>query len=243
MVKTMGILNLTPDSFWEPSRYGYAVLDACPDILDVGAVSTRPGADPVSLDEEWNRLESFLKSWAAGELFKTFYKPQLSIDTTRAEIVRRAYDCVGPFMVNDISAGEDDPEMLPLVGELDLPYVAMHKRGNPKTMDTLTDYSEDIIEVLLDYFRDFERRAAQCGIVDWILDPGLGFAKTDEQNWAILEGLERLKVLGRPILIGASNKRFTHGDTARANKLAVEHGANILRVHVPADTAQPYQPI
>ena len=231
MVRIMGILNLTPDSFWEPSRYGYEVLESCPDILDVGAVSTRPGADPVPIEEEWARLEPFLKAWASGELFDTFYRPQLSVDTTSAEIVRRTYECVGPFMVNDISAGEDDPDMLPLAGELDLPYVAMHKRGTPKTMDALTDYSSDIVADIIAYFRDFGRRAAECGIIDWILDPGLGFAKTEEQNWAILEGLERLKVLGRPILIGASNKRFTHGDTARANRLAVEHGADILRMH------------
>ncbi len=228
----MGILNLTPDSFWEPSRYGYDVLKSSPDIIDVGAVSTRPGADPVSLEEEWGRLEPFLRSWASGELFDTYYRPQLSVDTTRAEIVRRVYGLVGPFMVNDISAGLDDEAMLPLVGELDLPYVAMHKRGNPKTMDFLTAYSEDIIEDIISYFKDFERRAADAGVKDWILDPGLGFAKTDEQNWQILEGLQRLKVFRRPILIGASNKRFTHGDTARANACAVEHGADILRVHV-----------
>lgn len=229
----MGILNLTPDSFWEPSRYGYDILKSSPDILDVGAVSTRPGADPVCLEEEWGRLEPFLSSWASGELFDTFYRPQLSVDTTRAEIVRRVYGVVGPFMVNDISAGLDDEAMLPLVGELDLPYVAMHKRGNPKTMDSLTVYSEDIIGDIISYFKDFERRAADAGVKDWILDPGLGFAKTDEQNWQILEGLQRLKVFRRPILIGASNKRFTHGDTPRANKIAVEHGANILRIHAP----------
>ena len=229
----MGILNLTPDSFWEPSRYGYDVLKSSPDIVDVGAVSTRPGADPVSLEEEWGRLEPFLKSWASGELFDTYYRPQLSVDTTRAEIVRRVYGLVGPFMVNDISAGLDDEAMLPLVGELDLPYVAMHKRGNPKTMDSLTSYSEDIIEDIISYFKDFERRAADAGVKDWILDPGLGFAKTDEQNWQILEGLQRLKVFRRPILIGASNKRFTHGDTLRANERAIENGANILRMHAP----------
>ena len=229
----MGILNLTPDSFWEPSRYGYDILKSSPDILDVGAVSTRPGADPVCLEEEWSRLEPFLRSWASGELFNTFYRPQLSVDTTRAEIVRRVYGVVGPFMVNDISAGLDDEAMLPLVGELDLPYVAMHKRGNPKTMDSLTVYSEDIIGDIISYFKDFERRAADAGVKDWILDPGLGFAKTDEQNWQILEGLQRLKVFRRPILIGASNKRFTHGDSARANDIDVEHGANILRMHAP----------
>lgn len=227
----MGIINLTPDSFWKPSRYGYDILSSNADIIDVGAVSTRPGADLVPLEEEWNRLEPFMKSWASGEFFDSFFQPQLSVDTFRAEIVRRVYDCVGPFMVNDISAGEDDPDMLSLVGRLGLPYVAMHKRGTPKTMDGLTGYSGDVVGDIIEYFREFERRAADNGIADWILDPGLGFAKTEEQNWQILEELERFKVFGRPILIGASNKRFTRGDTARANRLAVEHGADILRVH------------
>lgn len=223
MALIMGILNLTPDSFWEPSRHAYGILSSGADIIDVGAVSTRPGADDVSLEEEWARLEPFLKTLPE-------HCPPLSIDTTRSEIVRRAYECIGPFIVNDISAGEDDPEMLPLVGRLGLPYIAMHKRGTPRTMDTLAEYS-DVVEEILQYFKDFDVRASACGVSDWILDPGLGFAKTDEQNWEIIENLERLQVLGKSILIGASNKRFTHGDTDRAHMLALHHGAAILRVH------------
>ena len=180
---------------------------------------------------------------------------RLSVDTTRAEIVRRVYDCAGPFLVNDISAGEDDPEMLETVGRLGLSYVAMHKRGDPRTMDALCEYPDGIVAALVAYFTDFARKAADHGIADWILDPGLGFAKTAGQNWEILEGLEALQVFGRPILIGAADKRFTlteppfpfptlpdESPTERAHRLALQQGAHILRVHdVPAAVATVHQ--
>ena len=125
--------------------------------------------------------------------------------------------------------------MLETVGRLGLPYVAMHKRGNPRTMDALSAYPEGIIPALEAYFRAFALRADEAGIADWILDPGLGFAKTAEQNWEILEQLDRLQSFGRPILVGAADKRFTGGDTERAHRLALRGGVAILRVHdVPA---------
>ena len=223
MVQLMGIINLTPDSFWAPSRYNMAVLNSRADIIDVGAVSTRPGAADVSVEEEWRRLEPFLRAWDNPR--------RLSIDTTSSEIVRRAYDCVGPFLVNDISAGEDDPEMLPTEGRLGLGYVAMHKRGNPRTMDSLCEPDCDIIEVLNAYFAEFSRKAEDCGIRDWILDPGLGFAKTAEQNVEILRRLPELNKYGRPLLIGAADKRFTCGDTEKYHLMALRGGADILRVH------------
>lgn len=231
MAKIMGIVNLTPDSFFAPSRvHGgqareriRALCEEGADIIDLGAVSTRPGAAPVSLREEWRRLSPVVRSWDAPAL--------LSVDTTRAEIVRRVYDCAGTFLVNDISAGEDDPEMLQTVGELGLPYVAMHKRGDPRTMDSLCAYPEGIMPALTDYFRAFSRKAEAYGITGWVLDPGLGFAKTAEQNWEILESLDCLRVFGRPILIGAADKRFTGGDTEKAHRLALRHGGAILRVH------------
>ena len=226
MIK-MGVINLTPDSFYEPSRYNYAMLEREDvQIIDVGAVSTRPGAPDVELEEEWRRLEPFLRMWAMEQRGK-----QLSIDTTRAEIVRRAYEVVGPFIVNDISAGHDDPQMLPTVGRLGLTFIAMHKRGNPRTMDSLADPETDIIAQLLEYFRDFEEQARAHGISDWILDPGLGFAKTERQNIEIIERLGELTVFGRPILIGVADKRFTHGDTAKYEKMGAENGAHILRIH------------
>ena len=223
MVQLMGIINLTPDSFWAPSRYNMAILNSRADIIDVGAVSTRPGAADVSVEEEWRRLEPFLRAWDNPR--------RLSIDTTSSEIVRRAYDCVGPFLVNDISAGEDDPEMLPTVGRLGLGYVAMHKRGNPRTMDSLCEPDCDIIEVLNAYFAEFSHKAGDCGIGDWILDPGLGFAKTAEQNVEILRRLPELNRYGRPLLIGAADKRFTCGDTEKYHLMALRGGADILRVH------------
>ena len=227
----MAVVNLTPDSFFAPSRVRAAqaqerirvLREAGADIIDLGAVSTRPGAADVSLREEWRRLAPVVRSWDR--------TVPLSVDTTRAEIVRRVYDCAGPFVVNDISAGEDDPEMLPTVGRLGLPYVAMHKRGNPRTMDAQVDYPDGIMAAQTAYFTDFARRAEEHGIAEWILDPGLGFAKTAEQNWEILEKLDALQAFGRKILIGAADKRFTGGDTEKAHRLALSHGADILRVH------------
>lgn len=231
MVQIMAIVNLTPDSFFAPSRVsaGQAqerirtLLAQGADIIDLGAISTRPGAEDVSLEEEWARLAPVVRAWDRDI--------PLSVDTTRAEIVRRVHACTGRFLVNDISAGEDDPDMLATVGELGLPYVAMHKRGNPRTMDAQVDYPDGIIPALVSYFTDFSRRAEEHGIADWMLDPGLGFAKTPEQNWEILDGLEALQAFGRPILIGAADKRFTGGDTEKAHRLALAHGAEILRVH------------
>ncbi len=238
MVQIMAIINLTPDSFFAPSRVRAAqaqerVCELCAqgaDIIDLGAVSTRPGAADVSLDEEWRRLAPVLAGWDR--------TVPLSVDTTRAEIVRRVYDSVGRFVVNDISAGEDDPGMLATVGRLGLPYVAMHKRGNPRTMDAQTDYPEGVTAALVAYFAAFARRAEAYGIADWILDPGLGFAKTAGQNWEILEHLEEMRLFGRPVLIGAADKRFTGGDTEKAHRLALAHGADILRVHDVAAARQ-----
>lgn len=223
MVKIMGIINLTPDSFFEKSRYNYSILESTADIVDVGAISMRPGAEDVSQEEEWRRLKGFIENWHS--------EKQLSVDTTRATIVRKVYEAVGPFIVNDISAGEDDAQMLKVVGELALPYIAMHKRGNPRTMDALACTDRPIMETLCEYFAEFEKRAEAAGVKDWILDPGLGFAKTAAQNVEIIEKLEVLKKFGRPILIGAADKRFTEGRTEFYHLEALKHGADILRVH------------
>ena len=241
MIKIMGIVNLTPDSFWAPSRSSIdnsipriasMVADGA-DMIDLGAVSTRPGAEDVSVEEEWRRLEPTLKSLADRAVVEQYGLAgvEFSIDTTSSAIVRRAFDTFGRFIVNDISAGEDDPEMLGTVASLGLPYVAMHKRGNPRTMDSKCEYPTGVVAALKDYFVDFSRKASEIGVNDWILDPGLGFAKTEAQNWEILENLEAFVEIGKPILIGAADKRFTHGDTEKANRLAISHGADILRVH------------
>lgn len=233
MKKIMAILNLTPDSFWAPSR---SCAEEAPariaemlakgaSIIDIGAVSTRPGAADVGVEEEWERLRPVLCTLASSGP-----ACRISIDTVSAEIVRRTYDTIGDFIVNDISAGEDDPEMLQTVGHLGLEYVAMHKRGNPRTMDSLAGYG-DVVEDLCDYFADFGRKAEEAGIENWILDPGLGFAKTKEQNFEIIERLAEFKKIGRPILIGAADKRFTEGNTSKYHRMALRNGADILRVH------------
>lgn len=200
----MGILNLTPDSFYGPSRYNMSVLAGDADIIDIGAVSSRPGASYVSPEDEWNRLEPFLKGLHTGK--------EISIDTTRTEIVRKAYDIIGPFIVNDISAGEDDPAMLDTVRELGLPYVAMCRTADP--------------------FAFFSH--ARFDGIDWMLDPGFGFGKDAEENVAILERLGELRAFGRPVLVGVADKRFTRtvpGGTEAVHMTALRNGADILRVH------------
>lgn len=258
-VTLMGIVNLTNDSFFAGSRTlgpeglpdesalcsrVEKLLSEGADILDLGAVSTRPGAAPVLPEEEWQRLAPALL------LLRThFPEASLSVDTFRSEIVRRVYDTVGPFVVNDISAGEDDPGMLPTVASLGLRYIAMHKRGTPSTMDALTDYGGDVTGALLRYFEDFSLRAEAIGIRDWILDPGFGFAKTTEQSFELLRHLGEFRRFGRPVLVGVSRKRMVRERlgltpeqaleaTQAVHLLALEAGADILRVHDVAAAAR-----
>ncbi|MBO4264350.1 MAG: dihydropteroate synthase [Bacteroidales bacterium] len=254
MVQIMGIVNLNGDSFYAPSRVeGPQALGRIrrmaadgADIIDIGAVSTRPGAAPVSLEEEWKRLSPVLQALSKTEI--PFYAPsalpRFSIDTVRAEIVRRSYETIGPLIVNDISAGEDDPGMLLTVGGLGLPYIAMHKRGTPETMDTLTDYSwasdgqgSGVVEAVLQYFQDFGEAAAEAGVRNWILDPGFGFAKTRSQNLELLSHLNLFRRFGKPVLAALADKRFTivrrtgRNRTEELHAQAVRHGADMLRVH------------
>lgn len=224
----MAVLNATPDSFIARTRYDMAVLDSGADIIDIGAVSSRPGAAFVSEEEEWSRLLPVLE--AVKEKEKAL---SISIDTTRSSIVRKVYEFLGrSFIVNDISAGEEDPLMLATVAELNLPFVAMHKRGDPASMDGLTDYPNGVVEAVLQYFREFSQRAETAGVREWILDPGFGFAKTDAQNYELLHHLADFKVFGRPVLVGVADKRFTHGNTAMIEEEASLRGADILRVHI-----------
>ena len=270
-IHIMGILNLTPDSFYAGSRVAGA--DALSrarrmwadgaDVVDLGACSTRPGAPQPSLEEEWARLEPVLLEMAGYALpgacppsdksrrpespGREF--PPISIDTYRAEIVRRAYETIGPFLVNDISAGGMDPEMLETVGQLGLPYVAMHMRGTPETMQGLTDY-DDVVEEVLRYFRNFGAKAADAGIREWILDPGFGFAKTVEQNYELLRRLREItQAFDWPVLVGLSRKSMIYKvlgitpeeampATQTLNMLALERGATWLRVHDVAPAVQ-----
>ena len=239
----MGIVNLTPDSFYAPSRVESAgelssrisdLLSRGCSIIDFGAVSTRPGAEDVPPEEEWRRLLDALQMFS-GESSPGF---DISVDTFRSGIVRKVFELLGrPFTVNDISAGEDDPEMLETVAELHLPYIAMHKRGNPRNMDSLTAYRGGVTCAVIEYFEEFARKAGEFGIEDWILDPGFGFAKTVAQNWELLANLSSFKRFGKPVLAGVADKRFTKdpqfngGDPTLAERLAVIGGADILRIH------------
>lgn len=245
-IHIMGIVNLTPDSFYAGSRAeGFAALSRIDrlfsegaDVVDLGACSTRPGSVQPSLEEEWARLEPVLNvlEGPVGQGIR------FSVDTYRSEVVRRAYGLIGPFLVNDISAGQMDPRMLDTVGELGLPYVAMHMRGTPQTMQQFTGYP-DVVEEVSGFFRAFEKKARAAGIRDWILDPGFGFSKTLAQNWELLRRLREVtSAFDRPVLVGLSRKSMvykalgiTPEEAMPATEIvqfkALEGGARWLRVH------------
>ena len=249
-IQLLGIVNLTDDSYYAPSRAASceAFMDRVrqmvaegADIIDIGACSTRPGSQPVGAEEEWRRLKPALEA-----LRSEFPELPVSIDTYWASVVEKTYDLIGPFMVNDISAGAYDAEMLPLVGRLGLPYIAMHLRGTPETMQSMTDYPQGVTAEVLRYFKAFAKKAAKAGVRDWILDPGFGFAKTVEQNWTLLEELDILQVLQMPILVGISRKSMIYKRfgitpeeslpaTQVAHYMALQRGATYLRVHDVAE--------
>lgn len=205
----MGILNVTPDSFADGGRYlsegsaierGLQMIAEGVDIIDIGGESTRPGAERVSQEEELRRVLPVIEALGS--------KIVMSIDTTRAAVAQLAIEA-GARIINDISAGLYDDEMLATAAKLNCPYIAMHTRGNSKTMNTLDQYLDVVAEVQLEL--SLRLQAALAAGIDksnLILDPGLGFAKDAEQNWKILNGLESLQELGFPLLIGASRKRF-----------------------------------
>lgn len=175
--------------------------------------------------------------------------PAISVDTYRSEIVQRVYDTIGPFIVNDISAGQMDAKMLETVGRLGLPYIAMHMRGTPETMQSLTDY-KDVTEAVIGYFKDFARKAEEYGIRDWIVDPGFGFSKTLEQNYELLARLDEVvSAFPQPVLAGVSRKSMiykklgiTPDEAMPATQVvqfaALEKGATWLRVHDVAAAVQ-----
>lgn len=231
-IRVMGILNLTPDSFYAPSRGNMAILESGADIIDIGACSTRPGHTPVGAKEEWRRMKRTL-----AQIRRDHPELPLSIDSYWSEVVRRAYDLVGPFIVNDVTAGEGDPQMLSTVAELGLTYIPMHHGPAENASD------------VLDWYRDLTAKAEYQGVRDWILDPGFGFGKTMEQNFGVFHTLERLQEAGHPVLVGISRKRMvwmplglTPDTAGEATQLlhveALERGADILRVHDVAETFQ-----
>lgn len=244
----MAILNVTPDSFYSGSRTPQplelerrireAVESGC-SILDVGGYSSRPGAAEVPPEEEWRRV-------AAGVDAVRRIAPDavVSVDTFRASVARRVVETFGPVIVNDISAGELDDAMFGVVARYGVPYVAMHMKGDPQTMQQLTEYRRDIVSEVCAYFAGRIEAMRKAGIRDEqiVLDPGFGFAKTLEQNYELLAGLRHIVSLGFPVLAGVSRKSMiyrllgTTPEGALAGTIALgweclRQGATILRVH------------
>lgn len=240
----MGILNVTPDSFYAPSRSGAGdeilsraeeMINAGASILDIGGQSTRPGSKRVGVEEELARVLHAVEA-----VCRAFPETIVSIDTYYARVAREAVDR-GAALVNDISAGKLDADMWPAVAALNVPYVLMHMQGNPGTMQQSPTY-DDIIKNLLDFFTEQLEGLSRAGIHDVILDPGFGFGKTTDHNLEILRNLSAFTILGRPLLAGLSRKstisRLLDVDASGAlngttvmNTLALMQGASILRVH------------
>lgn len=242
----MGIVNLTPDSFYATSRVQEedalrqrvaTIVHQGGGIVDLGAYSTRPGATPVSAEQERERLRPALRL-----LRDEYPEVPVSVDTFRADIARWAVEEYGVAIINDVSGGELDHDMYATVARLDVPYVLMHMRGTPETMASLTQYDDLVIDIL-DYFIDRVARLHDLGAHDIIIDPGFGFSKTLEQNYELLTALPRFgEALELPLLVGISRKSMIYrtlditpeeslNGTSILNTYSLLHGADILRVH------------
>ena len=240
----MGILNVTPNSFYDGGKHKEInsiihqvdkMLSEGADFIDIGAYSSKPSAEFVSEEEEIKRLVPILKS-----LVETFPNIILSVDTFRAQVAKASVEN-GVAMVNDIAAGLLDDKMLETVAQLKVPYIMMHMRGNPQTMQSLTDYN-DIVKEMIFYFSERIQKARSFGISDIIIDPGFGFAKTLEQNYEVLHKMELFSMLELPLLAGISRKSMIYkvlektpqealNGTSVLNTIALQKGAKILRVH------------
>lgn len=242
--KVMGILNLTPNSFYDGGKYKdeIQVLNQVEKMLgdgatfiDVGAYSSKPNAEFVSEEEELHRLLPIVEL-----LVNKFPEVLLSVDTFRSQVAKKAIEN-GVAIVNDISAGKLDEKMIETVAKLNVPYIMMHMKGNPKTMQSLTNY-EDILKEMIFYFSERIAVVRSFGVNDIVIDPGFGFAKTLEQNYEVLQKLELFSMLELPLLVGVSRKSMIYkalessaeealNGTTVLNTIALQKGAKILRVH------------
>ncbi len=241
----MGILNLTPDSFFDGGQYIDAnsilkrarqIISEGADIIDLGAYSTRPGAKDIDVEEEWRRMQP-----ALAIIRKELPDVILSIDTFRSELVRRVVGEFGSCIVNDISGGTMDDHMFATVAELNVPYIMMHIKGTPQTMQSQAVY-KDLMAELVMFFEERVKQLNALGAKQIILDPGFGFGKTLEHNYQIMSQLEAFKALNLPLLIGISRKSMIYkllggeakdslNGTTALNMVALLGGAHILRVH------------
>ncbi|MBO7343698.1 MAG: dihydropteroate synthase [Alistipes sp.] len=242
----MAIVNITPDSFFDASRTWdeqsiaarvQKVITEGASIIDIGGYSSRPGADEVTLEEELSRVERALavvKDVAAGV--------SVSVDTFRSRVAQLAIEMMGEVIINDISAGEADPAMVDVVAHYGVPYVAMHMRGTPQTMQGRTAYERGVVEEVTAYFDRRTEWLISRGVKDIIVDPGFGFAKSLEQNYELLAGLGCLCQKGFPVLVGLSRKSMVYNllaitpaealnGTTALHWEALRQGAAILRVH------------
>ncbi|MES2747280.1 MAG: dihydropteroate synthase [Bacteroidota bacterium] len=242
--KVMGILNVTPNSFYDGGKFSddkailthvEKMLTDGADFIDIGGYSSKPNADEVSVDQELQRVIPVIQS-----IVKAFPNTLISIDTFRSKVASESIQN-GAVIINDISAGSLDENMMQTVAKLQVPYIMMHMKGNPKTMQSFTQY-EDIVKEMLFYFSEKVATARRLGINDLIIDPGFGFAKTIAQNFEVLNKLELFQMLELPLLVGVSRKSMIHktlettsefalNGTTSLNTIALLKGAKILRVH------------
>lgn len=242
--KVMAILNITPDSFYSGSRVSNEaeilervknMLNDGADILDVGGYSTRPGADNISEAEEMDRVAPVIAA-----IHQTFPDAIISIDTFRSNVAKTALEC-GASIINDISGFEIDPDIADVAAENNVPYILMHMRGTPQTMTSHTNYDNLFMDIA-SYFSKKIQVLQNKGVKDIIIDPGFGFSKTIEQNYQLLEEMENLSFLNKPILLGISRKSMIYkklgikpeealNGTIALNAIGLSKGANILRVH------------
>ena len=242
--KVMGILNITPNSFFDGGKYAdeNSILQQVEKMLvdgatfiDVGAYSSKPNAEFVSEEEEIERLLPVIEL-----ILKNFPETLISVDTFRATVAKKAIEN-GACIINDISAGSLDENMMQTIAKLQVPYIMMHMKGNPQTMQSLAQY-ENIVKEMLFYFSEKIAQARSLGINDLIIDPGFGFAKTLEQNFEVMNKLDLFQMLELPLLVGVSRKsmiyktletsaEFALNGTSILNTIALQKGAKILRVH------------
>ena len=241
----MGILNITPDSFYESSRCidtqkalqrAKQIIEEGGDIIDVGAYSSRPGAEDVSEEEEIARLRSVLPA-----IREQYPDAIISVDTFRSKVARYVVEECGADIINDIMGGEGDKDMFKTIAELKVPYILMHMRGTPQTMQEKTEYDNIMVE-MIEYFSEKIEKLRLLGVCDVILDPGFGFAKSLEQNYNIVKNLSDIAQIKLPLLVGVSRKSMIYRPlnvspsesligTVALNTLALTKGADILRVH------------
>ncbi len=243
--KIMGILNITPDSFYDGGRYNddtgvkkqlKKLIREGADFIDVGSYSSRPGAEHISVEEEEKRLYPVLEM-----IRKQYPDVYISVDTFRHAIAKKAVENYQVDMINDISAGEMDDKMFDTIAELNVPYVIMHMKGTPQNMKEKCQY-DDLMNEVIYYFSDKYDRLKKKGVNDILIDPGFGFAKNIKQNFTLLKNLDQFKIFELPVLAGLSRKSMIYKSlgitpdealpgTIGLNMLALEKGVNILRVH------------